>query len=484
MRERMRERSVPDPPNVPPPSRAAKRRSGLATRIALVTMLAAAVAVVIAGLVSIGLVRGAAQSVGRKVLEQDASLAVVAAENARAARAGVPVKIAEALRTQQIKVAVVQPGGAVTGPAGAAAARTAVTPDEIASVTGGQSFSHRRRIGGALYYVVGQPLSDGGGVVLLQKVADARAAERPITGRLLVALIAGLVGAAIAGVLLARRLARPLQHAAAAARRLSTGARDVRLVPEGPAEVAEVADALNGLSAALAVSEGRQRSFLLSVSHELRTPLTAVKGYAEALADGVVAPEAVGATGQVLLAESGRLERLVSDLLDLARLGAEDFRIDVGPVDLVELVRQAAVVWSDRCAREGVRFTAEIPDGQVVVNSDPTRLRQILDGLAENALRVTPSGQPIVFGLTTHHVAHAPEAILQVRDGGPGLTEDDCRVAFDRSALYDRYRGVRRVGTGVGLALVAGLTSRLGGRASAGRSPEGGACFTIALPMR
>jgi two-component system sensor histidine kinase BaeS len=112
------------------------------------------------------------------------------------------------------------------------------------------------------------------------------------------------------------------------------------------------------------------------------------------------------------------------------------------------------------------------------VQSDPTRLRQIVDGLAENALRVTPAGRPIVFAVS----ATPYEAVLQVRDGGPGLTPDDCRVAFDRSALYDRYRGVRRVGTGVGLALVAGLAGRLGGRAAAGRSPEGGAAFTISLP--
>jgi len=136
-------------------------------------------------------------------------------------------------------------------------------------------------------------------------------------------------------------------------------------------------------------------------------------------------------------------------------------------------------VWSDRCLKEGVEFSLEAPDWPVVVDTDPTRVRQIIDGLAENALRVTPGGRPIVFFVG----ASASEAILQVRDGGPGLTEDDCRVAFDRSALYDRYRGVRRVGTGVGLALVAGLTARLGGRAVAGRSPEGGACFTITLPL-
>jgi two-component system sensor histidine kinase BaeS len=145
-------------------------------------------------------------------------------------------------------------------------------------------------------------------------------------------------------------------------------------------------------------------------------------------------------------------------------------------------------VWSDRCLKEGVEFSLEAPDWPVVVDTDPTRVRQIIDGLAENALRVTPAGRPIVFfvGASSSVLpggASASVAILQVRDGGPGLTEDDCRVAFDRSALYDRYRGVRRVGTGVGLALVAGLTARLGGRASAGRSPEGGACFTITLPL-
>ena len=73
--------------------------------------------------------------------------------------------------------------------------------------------------------------------------------------------------------------------------------------------------------------------------------------------------------------------------------------------------------------------------------------------------------------------------MLQVRDGGPGLTAEDCAVAFEPSALHDRYRGTRRVGTGIGLALVGGLAARLGGTAEAGRAPEGGAAFTIRLPL-
>jgi two-component system OmpR family sensor kinase len=460
-----------------------KRRTGLATRIALVTTLAAAIAVLIAGLVSARVINAAAQNTGRKVLVQYANLSVAAADLSRAGRVAVPAKIVALLHSQQINLLVVQPDGRVTGPEGAVNTNGIVTPVEVADLKASKTFSEQRSISGGRYYLEGRPITTGtaagGGVVLVQRVADARSAGGAVGLRLLVALIAGLVVAALTGVLLARRLALPLQHAAGAARRLSTGARDVRLIPEGPAEVAAVADALNALSAALATSEGRQREFLLSISHELRTPLTAVKGYAEALADGVVPPAAVEATGQVLLAESSRLERLVSDLLDLARLGAEDFRIDVTRLDLVVLVRQAALVWADRCAREGVEFRLEAPPTPVMVDTDPTRVRQIIDGLAENALRVTPAGQPIVFSVG----ATWNEAVLQVRDGGPGLTEDDCRVAFDRSALYDRYRGVRRVGTGVGLALVAGLAARLGGRAIAGRSPEGGASFTVTLPV-
>jgi two-component system sensor histidine kinase BaeS len=457
-----------------------QRRSSLASRIIWVTVAAAALAVVIAGVLSGVLLRLSAQAQGRQVLRDDASLAASATDVAveRNGRARVPAAIVRVLADDRIDVVVVDPDGTLSGPEGRALAVRALNARELAALRNGSAVSATRNVNGGRSYIEGRPLSNGGGVVLLQKVAAARTDESGTRWRLALALGVGLLVAAGAGVVLAHRLARPLQRAAAAAHRLSSGARDVRVAPEGPAEVAEVAEAINGLSSALAVSEGRQRDFLLSVSHELRTPLTAVKGYAEALADDMVPAGAVAPTGQVLLAESGRLERLVNDLLDLARLGAQDFRIDMTDVDVNELMRQAATVWADRCAREDVLFGAELPSLPVISRTDPTRLRQIIDGLAENALRVTPSGQPIVFALWP-----APDVItVQVRDGGPGLTDDDCAVAFDRSALYERYRGVRKVGTGVGLALVAGLARRLGGRAEAGRAPEGGACFSVHLP--
>jgi two-component system sensor histidine kinase BaeS len=358
-------------------------------------------------------------------------------------------------------------------------ARTAYTRLPVADRD--RQASTTLRIAGREVLVEVRPLVTGQTVVLAQPATVAGGASLAVLDRVLVALAVGLLVAAVTAVLFARRLAAPLRRTAAAARRLAAGDRSVRVEPEGPGEVAEVGESLNQLAAALEHSERRQREFLLSVSHELRTPLTAIRGFGEALADGVVAGQAVPATGRTIVAESERLERLVSDLLDLARTGADDFRVEAVPVDLRELVGAAAEVWAERARREGVEFRAEPPPGPVPAVTDPERLRQVIDGLAENALRVTPAGAPLVLALR----AEPGAAVIEVRDGGPGLTADDMAVAFDRSELYERYRGVRRVGTGLGLALVRALATGLGGQVGVQRAPgEGGSCFWVRVPLR
>lgn len=218
---------------------------------------------------------------------------------------------------------------------------------------------------------------------------------------------------------------------------------------------------------------------MLSVSHDLRTPLTAITGYAESLANGVVPADQTGVVGGVLLAESQRLNRLVTDLLDLARLDAHDFRVELGNVDLRELAIAAGQVWRGRCAASGVLFELQVPPGPLYAYTDAARVRQILDGLLENALRVTPAGRPIVLAVGPDAAA----VVAEVRDGGPGLSDDDLAVAFRRSELYNRYR-VRQVGTALGLAIVQSLTTRLGGTVQAGHAPGGGARFTVRLPQQ
>ena len=223
----------------------------------------------------------------------------------------------------------------------------------VRQITDGEPVSQQVLYRGTVMIAEGRPVGERDGIVLLERATTV--SLRTALNRLWMALGAGLLAGLLAGILLARRLGRPLREVATAARRLSAGDRGARAPTDAPSEVADVSVALNDLATALATSENRQRAFLTSVSHELRTPLTTIKGYAEALADGVVGADGAQRAGQTMLAESERLDRLVEDLLVLARLEADDFPLEVMRVDLVSLATSAASSWGGRCAAAGVR---------------------------------------------------------------------------------------------------------------------------------
>ncbi len=429
----------------------------------------------LSGLAAVGLVRGAYDTRARQNLQQQAALFAELVD--RPASSTVTARRDLRRVFTRTGIRVVRIGG--DGRVPAAAGLPTLPADLVAAVAAGRPVSDLRTVGGTRYLVEAEPAGATGGVLLLQRSSDARGVDGTVLRRFAVALLVGLACGAALGVALARWLARPLVAAARAAHELAGGQRDVRLVPAGSREVGEVAEALNTLAAALATSEGRQRDFLLSVSHELRTPLTSVRGFAEALADGVATGDDAQQAGVVIGREAARLQGLVDDLLDLARLGADSFRLDPVDTDLTALVADAAAVWRGRCEAVGVELRVALPACAVRVRTDPGRLRQVVDGLAENALRVTPEGRPLVLALERD----AAGAVLQVRDGGPGLAPDDLPVAFERGVLHERYRAVRPAGSGLGLALVQGLVLRLGGTIEAGHAAEGGAAFTVRLPV-
>lgn len=442
-------------------------RRGLGFWVACATVGVALLSLVIAASVTFGLVQRSAQTEARKQLGRQADL-VAGLAPARTT----PPRVRRLLRESGIRMVIYMPGGRARGP-------VELPARDEAALRAGEPVSRVEQVAGRQVFVEGRPRDTGGAVVLIQQAAQAGGAEQAFVKRSLLATLIGLAAALLAGIFLARRLARPLRDTAAGADRLASGERTVRVRSDGPAEVARVADAVNALARALESSEGRQREFLLSVSHELRTPLTAIKGFAEALADGVTTGDDVAPTGRLMLGEADRLQRLIGDLLDLARLEADDFRVTPVPADLRDVLTGAAEAWTPRCAAAGVTLRAEDPGVPVPARTDPGRARQIVDALVENALRVTPADGVIVVALRTGPGV----AELEVRDSGPGLTDADLAVAFDRSALYQRYRGVRPSGTGLGLAIVHRLATHLGGTAEAGHAREGGARFTVRLPL-
>jgi two-component system sensor histidine kinase BaeS len=444
-----------------------RRPLGLRARVTIVTITVATLAVLVTGGVSLQLVRQSSIDDARAKLAAQASLLA----KLPAATSITDLKSRVTIALGDTEAGTVSADGQVAG-----AAAELLPPRLVRMGENGRKVSTTVRGPDGLTLVEMRKKRGGGALVLaLPRDSVEQQAEGPIL-RILLALAVGLVVAVVAGAILARWLARPLVGVAGTAQRMARGERGIAMQQTGPAEVVAVADALGALDGALASSEARQREFLLSISHELRTPLTALRGYAEAISDGMVGPADLPGVGQVLMAETTRLDHFVSDLLELARLEADDFSIKPVDVDLGHILHAARDAWLGRAAALGVTLLVETQD--VRFRSDPRRVRQLVDGLVENALRVSPDGSAIRLAGWTDGATVS----IEVRDGGPGLRAEDVAVAFDRGILHERYRESRPVGTGLGLSIAARLASRLGGSIQAGTAVTGGAVFTVTLP--
>jgi two-component system, OmpR family, sensor kinase len=280
--------------------------------------------------------------------------------------------------------------------------------------------------------------------------------------RLVLAALAALAVSLAVALGLARRLSRPLHDLAASARSFSAGGEAPRSDISDPREVADLKDAFGDMVSDLRSSQEREQNFLLSVSHELRTPLTAIRGYGEALADGTT--KQPREAGEVVLRESRRLERLVQDLLDLARLSSQGFSVNEIDMDLEEVAGDVHRAFQPLAEENGLTL-ALTTQGSSVVRSDPDRVHQMLANLVENALRSSPPDGAVEIEVRP--------GVVAVHDSGPGLEESDVEHAFERFYLWRKYQGSRPVGSGLGLAIVGELSRRLGVEVAVGSDKDG-----------
>ena len=322
------------------------------------------------------------------------------------------------------------------------------------------------------YYFAARPysLNPGSYFVLLRPQSSATSLLSSYVWGLLIAAGAGGLLAALAAFLVARRISRPVDRIAAAANTLAAGTHPEPVPVEGAAEIATLAVSFNALVEQLQRAQEAERNFLLSVSHELKTPLTAIRGYAEAVEDGAIDPREAAAT---VSAEARRLERLVRDLLDLARMNRTDFSVHPSDVDLAEVAADVVRRYQQQAAAFGVDVTA-VSEGPAPAVADADRALQVVSNLVENALRLTPRGGEV-------RVVTAP-GLLRVEDTGPGLQPEERSRAFERFYLHERYGRERPVGTGLGLAIVKELTEAMGGRVEVVSEPGRLTAFTVRLP--
>jgi two-component system sensor histidine kinase BaeS len=308
----------------------------------------------------------------------------------------------------------------------------------------------------------------------------------PILARVLLAAGLAAVLAALAATILARRLARPVQQVASASARVATGDLQARVPVEGHDELADLARSFNRMASALDEARRREGEFLASVSHELRTPLTAIRGYVEALDEGAV-HDAAGRDEalRVIKVETARLERLVADVMDLARMGTQSFRLQIREADIAQVLEQAATAHRGEAGEGGVTIEVSA-GGPLVCRTDPDRVRQVVSNLVENAVRVTAAGGTVrLAGSVTSGGVQ-----IDISDPGPGIPLEHLPHVFERSYLRNvagdasaaPASGPLASGSGLGLAIVRELVHALGGRIDVASEPGRGATFRIALP--
>ncbi len=406
-----------------------------------------------------------------------------------------------ALNLSEATLYEISPDGSLAVLSGAP--KVELTQDEVRSLAGGTAVQGRSPAGPGEILFVAQPFQGRRQlVVVLEREARAGPDALRARNRIFASALVAAIAAALASLYLSRRIANPLRELAAAASDVAKGDFSRRVDVKSGDEIGVVAASFNSMAKDLGDADRRQREFFLSISHELRTPLTAIQGYAEAIEDGIAGGDKRKEAANVIVGESRRLARLVSDLLDLGRIDTARFTVGKEEFALAPVIVQVQKSFARQAAEAGVSI--EIETGEEIVVADQDRLTQVLTNLVENALRYTPSGGRITVlsageggtggvAAARRHDEGAPEAanppnqtgpscVIEVADDGPGFADEDLGHAFEREFLWGKYKGLRNVGTGLGLAITKELVTAMGGSVSAANAPGGGAKFRVTLP--
>jgi two-component system phosphate regulon sensor histidine kinase PhoR len=220
-----------------------------------------------------------------------------------------------------------------------------------------------------------------------------------------------------------------------------------------------------------------RRDFVANVSHELRTPLTAIRGYVEAIADLPPDPDETRRFVDVIARHTARMERLVTDLLRLARLDARQEPLEMAPCDIGQIFNAVQTDLAPTIERRGQRVTINVADDARTIRADAVKLHDVVRNLVENAVNYSPEAADIRLEATRHNGL----VDIVVADSGPGIPPADLTRVFERFYRVDKARA-RPGGTGLGLAIVRHLVELHGGRVRAENRAEGGARFTVTLP--
>jgi signal transduction histidine kinase len=287
-----------------------------------------------------------------------------------------------------------------------------------------------------------------------------------------------IIIAAFLGFKMLRKLTRPLAAMKEAAERVSGGDYSARVNIKSEDEIGQLAKAFNHMSESVQKEDEKKREFLADVSHELRTPISYIKGYSEALEAGMIKePEAKNKYLKLINRESGRMVKLVENLLDLSRLDADEYSLIKSPFPLAQLIDDFIIKYGPAMDEKKLSLTLNL-DPDIIINGDEGRLEQIFQNLLDNAIRYTESGGRVTFRLAKH----AYGCKVEIEDTGAGIPEEDINKLTERFYRVNKARSRADGGTGLGLAIVDKLVKLHDGKMEISSELGQGTTITLYFP--
>ncbi|HJD21270.1 MAG TPA: HAMP domain-containing histidine kinase [Candidatus Gemmiger faecigallinarum] len=330
------------------------------------------------------------------------------------------------------------------------------------------------------YYVLGRPLQAQDSAGYIFAATDMGALGDYVgdmANMFLLSAAIALIVASVLSAIFARRFTEPIEAISEAARKLGSGDFTARAPVNGCTELADFAVTFNNMAARLQTIDNSRGQFMGNIAHELRTPMTTIQGFIDGMLDGTIPPQEQKKYLEIVSQETGRLSRLVKNMLDITKLEAGEYQLHARCYDIWETVTD--VVLSDEQRIEDAKIDIQgLGGGRAMVYADPDFVHQVVYNIVDNAIKFTPPDGVIRFA--TRRVGDKIE--MSIENTGAGIAPDALPFVFDRFYKEDRSRGLNTRGSGLGLHICKVLVNLSGGEIRV-ESQEGEWCrFTFSLP--
>ena len=334
---------------------------------------------------------------------------------------------------------------------------------------------------GVMWLTVKKPVSYNnkviGAVILHTPIPEVTKARSAVFKFFLLSALISIFITTILIYLFSKRLIKPLKEINFAAREIAEGDFEKRLSINSKDEIGELANSFNYMLTALENLENMRKDFIANVSHELRTPMTTIKGYIQGVIDGTIPEEKRANYLEIAVEEADRLNRIVDNLLVLARMESGDTKLDFSDFDINELIRKCIIKFERIIVKKEIQIDVDFESEEMYVYANEDSIERVIINLIHNALKFSKQKGKVCINVKKSK----GKALISISDNGIGIEESEIKYIWDRFYKSDKSRGLDKSGTGLGLSIVKSIINEHKQKISVESSPGERTKFTFTL---